>query len=827
MASGKAPQHRRRMDSRSLVAKVRFSAAGLLAAALVLPVWPTAAAPAEVVRIAGKIACGQARTCLSPRRAWPQITSATLTPATGGVYRLVMDEKGAELAVVMNQRCAEVLGTVAEQGGERRLTVLGYADPRLDAAHEYWRRYCCNDCAVSMALINARRPRNLRGAQDVAGRLYPYRRKIVAWSRDDENLWVATDNEVVQISLALKAVVRKHPELGLGGDGIRQIASDGARLWLAGRNNLTAWFTGDWMPAGRGYQQDFVKLFRRQGKVWGMADNGVHEPSSSGELPRQLPPLPTGSRMRTMVADGIWAPWWERATRHFVEGSVWVDSRLYATSFGDLYELAEGKWNRIAGDAWNLAADGSHVWFVGAGGVVEYDPVTGRQRVHVPPRLGEGRCSQFLLTRAAAWVAVEPAAGGERRGGGLARLDLASGEWRVWADINGQPAGRVSVLKEEGGTVRAVTASGRSPTESADPGMMHVRRETFVATNFCLHSFDERGREWTSVAVETPALETRLICGHDGSGATAPIRPQDVRDICVAGDRIFASVRLRPDGFFSGYWPTVCQIASRAGPAAPWIARWEHHPEELNLQGEQPEALNISNGGRRVVAALGHDEPLGLFNCDGQAWAITEGCVGWFDAAAGRWVKAYEPGFNLYWRATAAIEDAGERPALFVGSDRGVICRSDINAGQFELQVALKDRSIDRFFRDAQGRIVATSQPAPLGRLPVQLRDKLKIMDCDAVAWDGREWRALSGAVATPPAAEPRWFFKPVEKRSVRDKSQGNFLWGPMPGKEEPAPRYYLKEAFFPEVLCEGLGHRLYIATFAGLVVLQLPEATP
>ena len=57
------------------------------------------------------------------------------------------------------------------------------------------------------------------------------------------------------------------------------------------------------------------------------------------------------------------------------------------------------------------------------------------------------------------------------------------------------------------------------------------------------------------------------------------------------------------------------------------------------------------------------------------------------------------------------------------------------------------------------------------------------------------------------------------------DKSQGNYLCGPVPGDPETKPRYYLKEVFFPLFLCAGAdGRRLWISTFTGLVRLDIGE---
>ncbi len=72
-----------------------------------------------------------------------------------------------------------------------------------------------------------------------------------------------------------------------------------------------------------------------------------------------------------------------------------------------------------------------------------------------------------------------------------------------------------------------------------------------------------------------------------------------------------------------------------------------------------------------------------------------------------------------------------------------------------------------------------------------------------------------------PPAdPAPQWTFRQFDRKDHLDKSQGNFLCGPGP---EANPRYYVKEAFFPQFLCVGPGGgRLWLSTYMGLLRLGL-----
>jgi hypothetical protein len=70
-----------------------------------------------------------------------------------------------------------------------------------------------------------------------------------------------------------------------------------------------------------------------------------------------------------------------------------------------------------------------------------------------------------------------------------------------------------------------------------------------------------------------------------------------------------------------------------------------------------------------------------------------------------------------------------------------------------------------------------------------------------------------------PEAQKPEWSVKPLDKRSVRDKSRGNFVLGPSPDNLTPKPRFYLREVFFPLFLCSSEdGRRLWFSTFNGIV---------
>jgi len=438
------------------------------------------------------------------------------------------------------------------------------------------------------------------------------------------------------------------------------------------------------------------------------------------------------------------------------------------------------------------------------------------------------------MTDRAAWLVAEPgpaAQEGPPVGGGLARFDLAEGAWKTWSRIQDVDVSWVSCLARQDGCVWAATMQGRYITKSAHPGMTTTQRLEFLPAGLALHRFDERAGRWDTCPVPIGELERRLICGQDGKHGDDAIVPGAIEELSIGTTRLFAVTRLAPRQFFGGYWPCVNRVASRTGPEAPWAGAFEHRPEPMDLQGEQPQVLNISSGELTRIGsslkdqlweAVGHDGILGLFARDGRHWAVTEGGVACFDEKVGTWQRVVEPEFHWYWRATAALDDGRW---LYLGSDRGLVCRLDLDKNRFEFLTALRDRAIARIAKTPEGAVMVLGRQAPLGVLPVQLKGRLKPLDADAARFDGERWTAARPEEAPPEKPGPLWSLAHTEKKERMDKSLGNVLCGPAPGDPAVKPRYYLKEVFFPQFLCvDASGSRLWLSTYTGLLRVDLPK---
>lgn len=777
--------------------------------------------PRRPIKVAGKI--------LIAKRQGRDIKAATLTAADGTVYQLIIDEKGASLAAVMNRERAEIVGTVVEQGGEKRLAVHDYSDVRVTAGHELWRRMRCNACVVAPALINATVPKDLRSAEPISGRYYSFKSQFKVWTRDARYLWLGSDNQILQVDLERKRVVQSYgKENGLPDEMVYQLLSDGKTLWIVYRGGVAALPIGEErvvdLPA---LKSVFARVFADDKTTWVIADTGTFRLKTPRDSLTTAPPLPSAKRIRQIIEKGIWLPHWHRKTAHLIADPTSVGSKLYVSSYGSIYELDHGQWNRVCQRGWELTAKAGRVWFVTSKGLTEYDPKAEQQTTHVPPGLSGGRYADLLASQEAIWVAVEPIPDAKRRGsdaGGLARFDLKSRTWQTWKEINGETIRQIDSLEQSSRAVWAVTRGGKLKEKPAHPGMTYVKRTTFETLRFGLHRFDAEQGNWESFPLALRPFESRLICGQDGSRGADEIVPQSIDDIAVGLKRIFAATRLFPRTFFSGYWPSVNQIASREDATAPWSAAFQHSPDQLNLQGEQPLVLNISNKGEMILEAVGHDRVLGLFLHGSTHWVVTEGCAASFDEASTSWRKILETSFRFYWRATAALDDGR---SVILGSDRGLVGRLNLKTGRFESLIALKGRSISRIVKGKAGDILVGSRLAPLGMLPVYLQGKIRTLDSDVVAFDGKTWRQAALQDLPPTADESQWFFRQIKKRNRMDKSLGNFLWRRKPGERGPKPRFYVKDVFFPQFLCASPdGSRLWLGTFTGLVRLDAGKAT-
>ena len=683
----------------------------------------------------------------------------------------------------------------------------GASAQRADtAAAELWRRgLCILSSVVVPAERNSRVPRRLGGAQAVSGRTFSLKVKVSAWAHDEKFLWVATDADVHQIGLADGRLVRSYSKKeGLPDWPVDELLSDGRTLWVLHRRGLATLSIGaDTVRDRSAVRFRFARLFRDGAGVWVIADSATWRFGDGGAPPKKLPRLPVGARLGTSIDRGVWLARRQQKTAYFITDPSSLKGRLYVGSYGAVYELADGRWKRIAASGWAPKAGHGALWFLSTRGLGRYDPDSGATKTYpAPDPLPVGRLTHLAVTQDAVWVAVESREqGGRFAGGGLARLEVGSGRWKVWPTINGRRADRPQALTVHESALWAATLDYTSTrTLSAHPGMMHCKRLLPVPTGLCLHRYVVGKRAWETLSLEAPTCEKRLVLGQRGKRQEGVMTPRVVESIALGASRLFAVVRMFPKTFYSGYYTSLDQLAARKDASSPWQVAYAHRPEQLGLQGEQPPVLLISEShGKRVVHGVGQGRVAGLFAHEGRVWAVAEGCVARFDAAADRWQKVLEPGFRFYWKATAALDDGRH---LWIGSDRGLVARLDLSTNRCEILAALKDRRIDRIVKNQAGHVVVAGRPADRGCLPVQLEGKVAPLDSSVATFDGTAWMPAGSAPAAP---RPRW--------SVSGK--GNFLRG-----RDSA--YYVLGVFQPRFLCASPdGKRLWLATYSGLVRLD------
>ena len=752
----------------------------------------------------------------------------------GRKYLVWRDEKGKDISKTMQGVRVHLHVEILKENGKEYVKVLDYVKNRDRAGHELWRRMRCNACVVQSAEVNVKPHGDLAGAVPVSGRYYPFKDRIQAFHVEGDSLWLAMDNRVAGVDLAAKRITATYGrENGLPDSWIYRVFSDSRTVWISHRKGVAA------LDIEKGSIQDLPEIracyaivCQEGDNVWVVADSGTWRISSPKLISNAMAPLPTGARIRKAIEGGLWLPHWRRKTAHFMRHVVATGGDLYVESYGAIYAFEDEKWRCISDNGWELSRGAGRLWFVSPGRLVEYEVEKGESREHAfPEEVAKGRAVHVYVDDSAVWVALVPRETAEPKSetpGGLLRFDLADASWRVWKRIEDSLLDHISHITREGDTLWVAAMEGSYVQRAAHPGMTYVKRRPFRSSRISLHRLADGGGEWRSLLLSSDIVENRFICGQDGVGAPDDIIPERIEDLFIGKDRIFAYQHLYAKKFFSGYWSCINQVVAREDDGQ-WQPAQVHDPAQLNLQGEQPLVLNISNKGEMVLEAVGHDEVLDLLNHAGNAWVVTEGTVAFFDPESERWQRVVQGAYRWYWRATAAYDDG---KALFIGSDRGLLGRLDYTTGNFAITGAFKERAVDALAADASGRVVAWARQETLGQMPGDLPPTSQLIDGEVAAWDGKSWKLLAGEKAPERVHAAKWFVKDIRRgkkaknvKGGRDRSPGNILFGPpASGSGKAVARFYVKDIFWPVYLCESAdGKSLWIGTFTGLFRIDLP----
>ena len=334
--------------------------------------------PAGAIKVKGRILAGKGGR-INPK-------AAGIVMPDKKVYRVVLDARGRSLVKVMHRESAEVWGIPSQKDGKDYLKIVGYTDKRLTAGHELWRRMRCNACVVLPATVNAATPKKAHGTTAVTGRYYSHREKLLAWTVDAGNLWVADDSRLVQIGLKEKKVVRSFGRKdGLPDSWIYGLAGGGKELWIVYRGGVARLDVASGkivdLPA---LKSGFARVHTDAGGAWVLTDRGTFRFKKGAAEAEKLPELTSAWRIAKAVEKGIWIPHWERRTGHFMADPASIGEKLFVASYGSIHMLSGGKWTTIASRSWSPTIAGGRLWYLNAEGLNEYDPGKGRTSTHRP-----------------------------------------------------------------------------------------------------------------------------------------------------------------------------------------------------------------------------------------------------------------------------------------------------------------------------------------------------------------------------------------------------------------------------------------------------------
>jgi hypothetical protein len=696
-----------------------------------------------------------------------------------------------------------------------------------DAAEELWRR---GTCVLSSIVEPARRasqvPPGLTGVEVSWGRPLSMTNRITCFSEGKGYIWVATDSAVFGVDTAGKPLAKQFTVAhGLPDEPTDALHADGRILWILQRGGLAALdldsekFLTEGMP-----RFSHAKIAADGGRAWVIADTGTYIYSHGAGSWETAPAIPTGEEIARFLARGVWEGRREEGLRGLLGDPILFGGDVYIPSRGALYRLHQSSksWSRVSGDAWKAAKSEGRVFFIGASGVGEYNPATD-ETVHykVGEDIPNGRPTFLLATERDVWVALEaqPLSESHRAGaGGVARFDLRSRKWVSYREINGQKADQVTALELLGGDVWCATQNYTEVAEIvAHPGMAHIKRTRPKVEGLSLHNYVAREDRWGTLTLPIREGERRMILGQSGTYNEGSMVPRRLLALAPGTLTMLCHFDMYPRDYYSGYYPTIGLFAKRDGPGGAWEASFTNHADQLILQGEHPSVLLLSGShGPQIVLAGGHNEVLGLFRDEaGTVWAVTEGCVAWFDESGKRWHRVVEPHYRFYWRATAA---AADHENIYIGSDCGFVTRMDRRTHESEVLVCLPRRKVAQLALDDKGVLWVRTEDSPCRRLPVQLEDIPKGPDTRVVVRQGKEWVAADEWPPERKSLENRWTFE----------GKTNFVLRRTPSSPTGERVLFLAGVFRPEVLLhDPIDRCLWVSTFCGLVKLPIPtEAT-
>ena len=693
----------------------------------------------------------------------------------------------------------------------------------LAGQQEFRRRggRCMNSRVYAPAQREARVPKNLGRVPVVQPRLRLRAGRLTAFSLSDETLWAADDQALYQAHVPTARLVRTFGRSeGLPDDTVQELAVSDDGVWLATFSGLAKLDP----ETGRIASVPDVRftvgsLAAGESGTWVMSDSATFHLPPGGEQWIKVPDFPGQSRLTASVRAGFWLFRWHHREISLVASCFVTPSGLGVLHERRLYHCdGRGQWRTLASGVWQAIADGDQVWALATDGVLGIDLASGQSTLH---RYGqgpaEGRPVAIVLVENALFLASHGNYETKARefkgfnGGGISRLDLATGKWTVTDKIGETSVQFVDSLFAEGRDVWAGVMLYDKPIQrGAHPGMAHVKRWLPHPSGIGLARFADGS--WSIQTGLDLKTDHRWMAPHGKGVYLDTLGPQNVEMMCRTGSRLWGVCRIVPEHWYGGYTLSVGSLAERKGDG--WQAGIKLRTSEFALGGEHPALLGISRSHGGVYLAEGHARVLGIRTVGDRCCVISQTGVFVHDPATDRFQCVVREPDRLYFRATCGVPTAD---SVWFGGDGGTVSRLDRKTGRLALAGVVPGRTVTGI--GAKGdRVVVTTRPGK-ATLPVSLADAPSLPEADVLVWDGQQWAGGSEAdlkdvpVKGTPSLACRF------KGGHRDvaKRQDNYL------DRDGKPVAYLRGVFRPQALCDDAeAGLLWLATYAGIASVPL-----
>ena len=697
------------------------------------------------------------------------------------------------------------------------------------AMKEYWRhapKYGCLACSVYIPAPKAATvPRNIGSLPVLQARLYDNKPKLACFCTNQQYIWVADDSSVYKIDARKGKLLRTFTVSdGLPDAPVRQLLLDDDTLWIVCQNRIAR------LKIATGKieipHQPAFSIARMAAGPSGtilITEDGAFLWNNSSKKFVPIGKYPAQQQIYRAIKKGFWEVQWKKHYSNLLRGVIAHQRNIFVLAGNTLSTFSKSSqgdssgsiahWKVIAKDVWRILADDHDLWAITTAGVLRFRTTNGKiERFIAGKGPAIGRPIDLIITDSAVYLLSEPRFDTRRKryiGGGISIFDKHTGKWTTINRI-----GQIDVSFPTAATVHngevfiAVQLAGKVEHRSLHPGMASVRRFLPKITGLAIVIRGNSGN-WQAIRLKGLKGEFRWVMGQGSSHRWDRVRPQEISQLLINDNRLWAVMKNFPENYYAGYYPSVqCIARKESGKWIPIIDK--QRTNSLGLAGEQPRLMFLSaTHGSPIVLAHGQRNILGLINAGRKLWVIHEGGAYVYQPSKETFQPALTEGFRIYWQATAA---ACSQSAIWFGSDAGTITRFDRNNRQFKLIGVVPNRKITRISIDKKGKVWVKTAPAKVV-LPVPLTNLKKLPAGDVICYDGRKWTIVS-AKNMPAQPTLQYRFR-----------RGNYLVGPeRTSSRKVRTLGFLKGVFKPKVLCLETPGRLWIKVWGGVGYIPLSE---